>query len=107
MPLIRMPSKALIDALGWDAIQEIDAWFDDAAEDLRAERRRLELARLDAARPVRGEADVLSRLADTEYELRLEMVQARARLERKLEELTREIRRLGGALEPSLRNEER
>jgi hypothetical protein len=31
MPLIRMPSKALIDALGWDAIQELEAFVDDAA----------------------------------------------------------------------------
>jgi len=31
MPLSRMPSKALIDALGWDAIQELEAFVDDAA----------------------------------------------------------------------------
>jgi phosphoglycolate phosphatase-like HAD superfamily hydrolase len=107
MPFIRMPSKALIDALGWEAIQEIDAYFDDAAEELRAERRRLEAARLDAARPVSGEADVLSRLADVEYQLRLEIGQARTRLQRKLDELTQEVARLRREITPSEHNEER
>jgi hypothetical protein len=33
MPFIRLPSKALIDALGWEAVREIEACFDGAAEE--------------------------------------------------------------------------
>ncbi|MBE0592183.1 MAG: hypothetical protein IH616_07265 [Gemmatimonadales bacterium] len=107
MPISRMPSKALIDALGWDTIQEIEAFFDDSAEELRMERRRLEAARHDAAHPVPGEAEVLWRLADMEYQLRLEIGQARRRLQRKLDELTQEIYRLRGGITPSEHHEER
>lgn len=107
MPVIRMPSKALIDALGWEAVQAIETFFEDAAEELRAERRRLEAARHDAAHPARGEADVLWRLADTEYQLRLEIGQARSRLQRKLDELTQEVHQLRSEITPSNHNEER
>ena len=107
MPFIRLPSKALIDALGWEAVQEIEAWFEDAAEELRAERRRLEAARLDAAQPVRGEAAMLWRVADMEYELRLEIARARSGLQRKLAELTEEMRRLRSGITPSSQDEER
>jgi len=100
MPFIRMPSNALIEALGWDAIQELEAFVDDAAEELRAEQRRLEAARHDAAYPARGQTDVLWRLADMEYELRLEIRQPRTRLERKLDELTREVSRLRPEIPP-------
>jgi len=41
MPFLRVPSKALIDALGWDVILEIDRYIEDVAEEIRAERRRL------------------------------------------------------------------
>lgn len=107
MPFIHTPSKALIDALGWDAVQELEAFFDDAAEDLRAERRRLAATRRDAAHPARGESEVLCRLADVEYELRLEIAQTRTRLARKLDELTREVHRLRGGITPSSHDEER
>ena len=107
MATIHMPSKALIEALGWDAINAIDTYFDDAVEELRAERRRLEAARHHAALRAPGEVEVLRRLADVEYALRLEIVQTRTRLERKLDELTREVSHLRHEIQQPNQPEER
>ncbi|MBI4420641.1 MAG: hypothetical protein HY560_07430 [Gemmatimonadetes bacterium] len=95
-----MPSKALIDALGWDVMVEIDKYLEDAAEEIRAERRRLLAAQHEVlVRPGR-EADMLWRLGDVEYALRDELSRATQRLRSEIQELKDEIRRLKPQLPP-------
>ena len=100
MSFYRMPSKKLIDALGWDAVVEIDSYLDQAAEELRAERRRLEAARRDVTSPGAGLSEVLFRLAELEYELRAEISGARQRLRREIEDVKDELRLLRSELHP-------
>jgi hypothetical protein len=100
---MRMPSKALIEALGWDVIEEIDKYFEDVAEEIRAERRRLLAAQHEVLVPPGREADMLRRLGDVEYSLRDELSHATQRLRREIQDLRDEIRRLregGGGHRP-------
>ncbi|MBI2401745.1 MAG: hypothetical protein HYV20_03190 [Gemmatimonadetes bacterium] len=89
-----MPSKALIQALGWDVIQEIDNYFEDVAEEIRAERRRLEATRHAVLFPPGREADMLRRIADLEFHLRDELSRATLRIRREMQDLKDEMRRL-------------
>ena len=98
MPFVRVPSKKLIDALGWDAVVEIDSYLDQAAEELRAERRRLEASRRDVMSSGGGQGDVLFRLAELEYELRAEISHARQRLHREIEDVKDQLRLLRSEL---------
>ena len=104
MPFIRMPSRALIQALGWDVIEEIDNYFENVAEEIRAERRRLEATRHELLYPPGREADMLRRIADVEYHLCLEMSRAGQRLRREIQDLKDEVRQLREAF-PALEEE--
>ena len=100
MAFFRVPSQAMIKALGWEAIEEIDRYLDDVAEEIRAEGRRLEASRQAALFPPGREADMLHRLADAEYHLREEISLSGQRIRRAIYELKDELRRLREALSP-------
>lgn len=100
MPLIRMPSRGLIEALGWNAIEELDNYLEDVAEKIRAERRRLETTRHEVLFPPGREADMLWRIGNLEYHLRDEISRTGQRLRREILDLRDEVRRLRQALSP-------
>jgi len=97
MPIIHSPSARLIQVLGWDLIQELDNYLEDTAEQICAERRRLEATHHERLVPPGRDADLLRRLADVEYHLRDELSRTGRRIRGEIANLREEVLRLRGS----------